>query len=101
MLGFWWSQVAFLAALIAVPAVADLIRDPRPRLPRFDTEPIHIGPLHDNPLLVTDDQLTAVLKKLEPRLRHSQPKINYVDHALRFGASMRHLRTLNAYPARN
>ena len=84
MLGFWWSQVAFLAALIAVPAVADLIRDPRPRLPRFDTEPIHIEPLHDNPLLVTDDQLTAVLKKLEPRLRHSQPKINYVDHALRF-----------------
>lgn len=84
MLGFWWSQAAFLAALIAVPAIAALTRDPRPRFPQFEPEPAHVEPLHDNPLVVTDEQLAAVLKKLEPRFRHSQPKINYVDHALRF-----------------
>ncbi len=84
MLVFGWSQVAFLAALVAVPSVAGLSRDPRPRLPQFELEPIRVEPLHNNPLIVTDEQLAAVLKKLEPRLRHSQPKINYVDHALRF-----------------
>lgn len=81
---FWWSQAAFMAALVAVPAIAGLTRDPRPRLPRFEMEPVQIEPLHNNPLIVTDEQLAAALKKLEPRLRHSQPKINYVDHALRF-----------------
>lgn len=81
---FWWSQAVFLAAVVAVPTVAGWTRDPRPRLPQFELEPTRVEPLHDNPLIVTDEQLTAVLKKLEPRLRHSQPKINYVDHALRF-----------------
>jgi hypothetical protein len=81
---FWWSQAVFLAALVAVPTVAGWTRDPRPRLPRFEMEPAYVPSLHNNPLVVTDEQLAAVLKKLEPRLRHSQPKINYVDHALRF-----------------
>lgn len=33
---------------------------------------------------MTDEQLEAVLHKLRPRFNKTQPKINYVDHALRF-----------------
>ncbi len=48
------------------------------------TEPIRIQALHDEPEVVSDEQLARVLTKLQPRLRGPQPKINHVDHALRF-----------------
>ena len=47
-------------------------------------EPRRITAPYDEPTIVTDEQLSLVLHKLRPRLRHEQPKINYVDHALRF-----------------
>ncbi|MFP6763250.1 MAG: hypothetical protein VB858_06520 [Planctomycetaceae bacterium] len=43
-----------------------------------------IGPRHDDPDVVSDDVLQAVLHQLRPSLRGKQPKINHVDHALRF-----------------
>lgn len=55
-----------------------------PRLPRFATAPSEVRSLHAEPLVVSDEQLSAVLQKLRPRLNTPQPKINYVDHALRF-----------------
>jgi len=53
-------------------------------LPVPNMEPIQLKPRYDRPDLLSDDELTALLKKLEPRLRGSNPKINHVDHALRF-----------------
>ena len=47
-------------------------------------EPIKIGPLYDEPGVVSDEQLVRVLTRLRPRLRGPQPKINLVDHSLRF-----------------
>lgn len=77
-------QIAVLAALAAVPVVRAWSLDRRPRLPECEREPIQIAATYDMPMVVTDEQLKAVLHKLRPRLKRSQPKINYVDHALRF-----------------
>lgn len=54
------------------------------RLPPLRNEPLRVAPLYDDPWVVTDDQLRQVLSKLRPRLRGETPKINHVDHALRF-----------------
>lgn len=53
-------------------------------LPPFRNEPAVIAPLRDDPDMVSDERLTAILDRLQPRLRGKQPKINFVDHALRF-----------------
>ncbi|MFO0819858.1 MAG: hypothetical protein U1A77_18050 [Pirellulales bacterium] len=81
---FLGGQLVVLAALAAVPAVRAWTVDSRPRLPTFEREPIRIESTYNNPLVVTDEQLEAVLHKLRPRFNKTQPKINYVDHALRF-----------------
>lgn len=52
-------------------------------LPRPHNEPLRIGPLYDVPEIVTDEQLAQVLWRLRPQFRVPQPKINFVDHALR------------------
>jgi hypothetical protein len=78
-----------LQALI-VPSIATGIIASRASLPSSGTlpalqnEPFALRPQFDYPCVVTDQQLAAVLHKLRPRLRHQQPKINHVDHALRF-----------------
>lgn len=53
-------------------------------LPVPQSEPLRVGPLYDRPDVVSDEQLVAVLNLLKPRLRGPHPKINHVDHALRF-----------------
>jgi hypothetical protein len=45
---------------------------------------LRVGPLYDRPEAVSDEQLVNVLNLLKPRLREPHPKINHVDHALRF-----------------
>ncbi len=52
--------------------------------PPLQNEPFRVAPLYDDPRVVTDDQLLDVLYRLRPRLRGPQPKVNHVDHALRF-----------------
>jgi hypothetical protein len=53
-------------------------------LPTPRQQPLQIGPLYNRPDVVTDEQLVTVLNLLKPQLRGRQPKINHVDHALRF-----------------
>jgi hypothetical protein len=53
-------------------------------LPPFLAQPLTIGPLYDVPEAVSDEQLKRVLYQLRPRFRVRNPKINHVDHALRF-----------------
>lgn len=48
------------------------------------TEPVRIAPVRDVPAVASDDQLVSVLTRLRPQFRGPQPKINYIDHALRF-----------------
>lgn len=52
---------------------------PEPR-----NEPVRYAPRHSQPDALSDAELQRVLRRLTPRLRAAQPKINHVDHALRF-----------------
>lgn len=46
--------------------------------------PVTVVPLRDDPEVVSDEELQRVLWKLRPRFRGPKPRINHVDHALRF-----------------
>ncbi len=53
-------------------------------LPAAQTNPPVVAPRYNVPEIVSDDQLQRVLHKLRPRLRHHNPQVNHLDHALRF-----------------
>ena len=59
--------------------LADLKLPPTTQL----TPPI-IEPRYNVPQIVSDEQLQSTLHKLRPRLRHHNPQVNHLDHALRF-----------------
>ncbi|GAB4148725.1 MAG: hypothetical protein Tsb009_22720 [Planctomycetaceae bacterium] len=54
------------------------------QLPPLREKPIIVRPLYDRPEVISDDKLQKVLHHLRPRLRGPKPRINHVDHALRF-----------------
>lgn len=83
-LAFIASQALLLPALIGIPIWRSTVVDSSIELPEFRSEPIEVGPLYNDERVVTDEQLATVLHKLRPRLAGEKPKINYVDHALRF-----------------
>jgi hypothetical protein len=81
---FVLSQVLILGA--AVAAVGLRLKAP-PEVavvPVLRNEPIHIAPVYDMPEVVSDEQLSATLTRLRPRLAGPETKINHLDHALRF-----------------
>src|SRR5262245_15275503 len=45
--------------------------------------PLVIEPLYDDPEVVSDEQLAAVLAKVQPRFAREKLKPNFVEHALR------------------
>jgi hypothetical protein len=53
-------------------------------LPEIRDEPFAIIPQYNRPAVISDADLQKVLYKLRPRLRGPRPKINEIDHALRF-----------------
>jgi hypothetical protein len=52
--------------------------------PEPSMEPATIHAVRDVPEVVSDEQLVSVLNRLTPQFRGPEPKINFVDHALRF-----------------
>ncbi len=46
-------------------------------------DPIRIASLYDDPNVVSDEELAAVLKKVLPRFSRNQMRPNYIEHALR------------------
>ena len=46
-------------------------------------EPLRITPLYDDPELISDEDLAAVLRQVQPRFPAQRIKPNYVEHALR------------------
>jgi hypothetical protein len=56
---------------------------PRLSAPNLNSEPRVVGPLHDYPFVVSDEQLELVLEKIKPSFQKQPPKTNFVDHALR------------------
>jgi len=47
------------------------------------TEPLEISPLYDDPEVVSDEELAAVLYQVQPAFKRAELKPNYVEHALR------------------
>lgn len=56
---------------------------PLPRIAIPREHPLSVGPLYDDPELVSDEQLAAVLRKVRPKFPPEQLKPNFVEHALR------------------
>lgn len=79
---FFALQVLFVCA--AVAATAGRLKQLEIALPPLRDVPARVTPLYDEPRVVSDEQLEHVLYKLRPQLRGERPKINHVDHALRF-----------------
>lgn len=84
----WWlfaaAQVLFWAGLGGAALRRTQELDLAKRLPIPRTEPLRIRPQYDYDWIITDEQLQRVLEQLQPRFRGEKPRINYVDHALRF-----------------
>lgn len=86
-----WLGALFVAVQLAVVLVVVGVSGARRREARLDealpplrNEPLTVRPLYDRPDFVSDEDLLDVLHQLRPRLRGDEPKINHVDHALRF-----------------
>ncbi len=81
---FLLTQAGFLCALCSVAALG--VRHSRTvrTLPEFSDRPLVIRPLYDDPRVVTDQQLRLVLQKLLPPSTTDFPRVNHIDHALRF-----------------
>ena len=54
------------------------------QLPTLRLNPLSVAPEYDRPEIISDDQLSELLSRLRPQFRGKQPRINHVDHALRF-----------------
>ena len=52
---------------------------PEPRL-----QPLTILPRYNEPSIVSNEQLQSTLERLTPKFRGLKPRMNFVDHALRF-----------------
>ena len=83
LVGVWALHALLLTAgVVWATDRWQTLQDTR-QLPELRNDPIQISPLYDRPEIVSDEQLVAVLEKLKPTFRHTKPKINFVDHALR------------------
>jgi hypothetical protein len=88
--------VAFTAAWLMLPAFRqrEVVAELRQRPVTMDVNisnnaPIRIEPLYDDPEVVTDEELAAVLTKVAPRFGAKHLRPNYIEHALRiWGASI-------------
>jgi hypothetical protein len=78
-----------LAYALASPSAKDDIeraatRNDVVRLPEAPrTEPLSVAPLYDRPDVVSDEELAAVLRQVQPRFSRDELKPNFVEHALR------------------
>lgn len=81
---FLLAQVVFVSVAVAAAVWRTSAIEREHALPEPRSEPLQVTPQYDEPAVVTDEQLQRVLHKLEPRLRGDKPRINHVDHALRF-----------------
>jgi hypothetical protein len=87
---FLGTQLAVVAAVVGATRAKVHEAERRRMLPQLRPKPISVRPLHDDPQMVSDEQLGAVLSRLRPRLRGPEPRIYDVAHALRFwGAEAR------------
>lgn len=83
-ISFSLLQLVFFGTVCGYGSLRYQARFSESKLPEPVNEPVLLHPRYDRADLLTDAQLAATLEKLKPRLRGKNPKINFVDHALRF-----------------
>jgi len=77
------AQLIIISGIVTAASIRWRDRQASRALPPLRTESIVLRPLYDHPWMASDEQLEATLRKLYPRLRGPEPKINFVDHAYR------------------
>lgn len=80
---FWLSQMVILPALLIGGFLGFAKVNELPSIPKLNRNPRVVRPEHNQPLVISDEQLEVVLYKLRPRFETQPPKTNFVDHALR------------------
>lgn len=83
-ISFYLLQIFFVGTIFGYGTTRYYDRFAETPLPEPLNNPVQMAPRYDRPDLLSDAQLIATLDKLKPRLRGRNPKINFVDHALRF-----------------
>lgn len=81
---FVLSLSAFACGVAASVSAAFQREALHAQLPTFEQEPLLIRPLYDDPRVINDAQLEQVLSRLRPPSLAEFPKVNHIDHALRF-----------------
>ena len=76
-------QAVVVGGLVALAAYRSQAILGARSLPALRDEPLSLELLHDNPVVVTDEQLRRVLLRLRPPARGADLRINELDHALR------------------
>lgn len=82
--GFLCFHILLVGAAIGWAAVRFQDWEQAKQLPAIRLNPLQVTPEYDRPEIISDKDLAAVLTRLQPQFRGKQPRINYVDHALRF-----------------
>ena len=81
---FLCLHILIVGAVIGWAAVRYQDWERAKELPVLRLNPLTVKPEYDRPEIVSDADLGKVLSRLRPQFRGKQPRINYVDHALRF-----------------
>ncbi|QDT27275.1 hypothetical protein Enr10x_25910 [Gimesia panareensis] len=82
--GFLCFHILIVGAAIGWAAVRYQEWEQARQLPTLRLNPLTVAPEYDRPEIVSDQDLSDVLSRLRPQFRGKQPRINHVDHALRF-----------------
>ncbi|PHS12717.1 MAG: hypothetical protein COA78_07985 [Blastopirellula sp.] len=77
------SQIVFVVLGASLFVASSQPSISQTEIPELRNQPLDIKLQYDVPQVVTDEQLLSVMYKLRPQFTHAQPKINFVDHALR------------------
>ena len=77
-------QVTLFCVAVAIGSYRSQQLSSSRRLPSLREKPLSVEPRYDYDFVISDEQLERVLLKLQPRFPIESPKLNYVDHALRF-----------------
>ncbi len=79
--GIGWAGLSTNADNRLRTRIAAPVAEPVAEIPR--SQPLTVAPLYDDPQLVSDEQLAAVLLRVRPKFDPRNIKPNFVEHALR------------------
>ncbi|QDV50358.1 hypothetical protein [Gimesia fumaroli] len=82
--GFLSFHILLVGAVVGWGAVRYQEWKAEKKLPQLRLNPLKVVPRYDQPDVVSDQDLSEVLYRLRPQFRGKKPRINHVDHALRF-----------------